>query len=173
MKTEEIDRRIGMPDIDKEWAKFEEQAFRPTRNVKLWNRAAVVIGVVFGLSAVAMASILLLEHAEPEKTIESSVETPVNPEKLSAVASQADIIVTDSLTIDNETFRFDNVEMQTIAEALGEYYQVEPVFENDDARRLRLYVQIEKSKSIEQVVEFLNNFHKVQLRLEAGKLMIR
>lgn len=173
MKTEEIDRRIGMPDIDKEWAKFEEQAFRPTRNVKLWNRAAAVIGVVFGLSAVAMASILLLEHAEPEKTIESSVETTVNPEKLSAVASQADIIVTDSLTIDNETFRFDNVEMQTIAEALGEYYQVEPVFENDDARRLRLYVQIEKSKSIEQVVEFLNNFHKVQLRLEAGKLMIR
>lgn len=173
MKTEEIDRRIGMPDIDKEWAKFEEQAFRPTRNVKLWNRAAAVIGVVFGLSAVAMASILLLEHAEPEKTIESSVETTVNPEKLSAVASQADIIVTDSLTIDNETFRFDNVEMQTIAEALGEYYQVEPVFENDDARRLRLYVQIEKSKSIEQVVEFLNNFHKVQLRLEAGKLIIR
>lgn len=173
MKTEEIDRRIGMPDIDKEWAKFEEQAFRPTRNVKLWNRAAAVIGVVFGLSAVAMASILLLEHAEPEKTIESSVETTVTPEKLSAVASQADIIVTDSLTIDNETFRFDNVEMQTIAEALGEYYQVEPVFENDDARRLRLYVQIEKSKSIEQVVEFLNNFHKVQLRLEAGKLMIR
>ncbi len=173
MKTEEIDRRIGMPDIDKEWAKFEEQAFRPTRNVKLWNRAAAVIGVVFGLSAVAMASILLMEHTEPEKTIESSVETPVNPEKLSAVASQADIIVTDSLTIDNETFRFDNVEMQTIAEALGEYYQVEPVFENDDARRLRLYVQIEKSKSIEQVVEFLNNFHKVQLRLEAGKLMIR
>ena len=173
MKTEEIDRRIGMPDIDKEWAKFEEQAFRPTRNVKLWNRAAAVIGVVFGLSAVAMASILLMEHAEPEKTIESSVETTVNPEKLSAVASQADIIVTDSLTIDNETFRFDNVEMQTIAEALGEYYQVEPVFENDDARRLRLYVQIEKSKSIEQVVEFLNNFHKVQLRLEAGKLIIR
>lgn len=162
-----------MPDIDKEWAKFEEQAFRPTRNVKLWNRAAAVIGVVFGLSAVAMASILLLEHAEPEKTIESSVETTVNPEKLSAVASQADIIVTDSLTIDNKTFRFDNVEMQTIAEALGEYYQVEPVFENDDARRLRLYVQIEKSKSIEQVVEFLNNFHKVQLRLEAGKLIIR
>lgn len=173
MKTEEIDRRIGMPDIDKEWAKFEEQAFRPTRNVKQWNRAAAVIGVVFGLSAAAMASILLLEHAESEKTIESSVETTVNPEKLSAVASQADIIVTDSLTIDNDIFRFDNVEMQTIAEALGEYYQVEPVFENDDARRLRLYVQIEKSKSIEQVVEFLNNFNKVQLRLEAGKLIIR
>lgn len=173
MKTEEIDRRIGMPDVDKEWAKFEEQAFRPTRNVKLWNRAAAVIGVVFGLSAVAVASILLLEYAASEKTIEPSVEKNDVFEKQSAVVPQPEAIVTDSLTIDQETFRFDNVEMQTIAEALGEYYQVEPVFENDDARRLRLYVQLEKSKSIEQVVEFLNNFHKVQLRLEAGKLIIR
>ena len=33
MKTEEIDKRIGMPDIDAEWAKFEKEvmgAAKPT-----------------------------------------------------------------------------------------------------------------------------------------------
>jgi hypothetical protein len=25
MKTEDIDKRIGMPDVDKEWARFEQE----------------------------------------------------------------------------------------------------------------------------------------------------
>ena len=29
MKTEDIDKRIGMPDVDKEWARFEQEVIDP------------------------------------------------------------------------------------------------------------------------------------------------
>ena len=29
MKTEDIDKKIGMPDVDKEWARFEQEVIDP------------------------------------------------------------------------------------------------------------------------------------------------
>jgi len=80
MKTEEIDKRIGMPDIDAEWAKFEREVIgtRPPSShsasvrkneasprrwhllPKNWtSRAAVIGGIVFLLSGAAIASAVI------------------------------------------------------------------------------------------------------------------
>ena len=70
-------------------------------------------------------------------------------------------------------FKFDNIEMKTIAKKIGDYYGKQIVFENEDAKHVRLYIQIEKTKSIEEVVEFMNNFKKVHLTIEDNSIHIR
>ena len=57
MKTEEIDKRIGMPDIDQEWAKFEQEVITPTHPAKkltlfksFTTKAAAIAGLIFCIS---------------------------------------------------------------------------------------------------------------------------
>lgn len=81
MKTEEIDKRIGMPDIDQEWAKFEKEVIVPRlqkgegirrdqqkgstlHGLPLWGlggfgKVAAVACLVFLLSGVAIASAVI------------------------------------------------------------------------------------------------------------------
>ncbi len=178
MKTEDIDRKIGMPDIDMEWAKFEKEVIDASEEKskmesgkwevnRNWSRAAMITGIVMGVSLITLASIYLYstpqEKTEPQKNDSGmTVTTPVQ-----------EIIKTDTLTINREVFKFDNIEMKTIAKKIGDYYGKQIVFENEEAKHVRLYIQIEKTKSIEEVVEFMNNFKKVHLTIEGNSIHIR
>ena len=50
MRIEDIDKKIGMPDIDKEWAKFEREVIAPETSISatrsqrgmIWKVAATV-----------------------------------------------------------------------------------------------------------------------------------
>ena len=178
MKTEDIDRKIGMPDIDMEWAKFEKEVIDASEEKSKmesgkwkvnsnWSRAAMITGIVMGVSLITLASIYLYstpqEKTEPQETgSEMAVTVPVQ-----------EIIKTDTLTINREVFKFDNIEMKTIAKKIGDYYGKQIVFENEEAKHVRLYIQIEKTKTIEEVVEFMNNFKKVHLTIEGNSIHIR
>ena len=76
MKTEELDKRIGMPDIDTEWAKFETEVMGTTkpatkhRFMKSWMaKAAAIAGIVFLLSCAAIASaVIAIKHnSQPQE----------------------------------------------------------------------------------------------------------
>ncbi len=179
MKIEDIDRKIGMPDINMEWAKFEKEVIEASEekskvesgkwkvNSMIWSRAAMITGIIMGVSLITLASIYLYstpqEKTEPQETgSEMAVTAPVQ-----------EIIKTDTLTINREVFKFDNIEMKTIAKKIGDYYGKKIVFENEEAKHVRLYIQIEKTKSIEEIVEFMNNFKKVHLTIEDNSIHIR
>ena len=75
MNTQEIDKRIGMPDIDEEWAKFEKEvmgAAKPTPKHTFFKsfttRAAAIAGIIFLLSCAAIASavIAIKNQAKPQ-----------------------------------------------------------------------------------------------------------
>ena len=178
MKTEDIDRKIGMPDIDMEWAKFEKEVidaseekskmesgqWKVNRN---WSRAAMFIGIIMGVSLIALASIYFYPTPKQETETKKDVAEQI------AAVQHAEEIKTDTLTINREVFKFDNIEMKTIAKKVGDYYGKQIVFENEEAKHVRLYIQIEKTKSIEEVVEFMNNFKKVHLTIEGNSIHIR
>ena len=178
MKTEDIDRKIGMPDIDMEWAKFEKEVIDASEekskmeSVKWevnrnWSRAAMFIGIIMGVSLIALASIYF--YPTPKQETENKKDVA---EQIAAV-QHTEEIKTDTLTINREVFKFDNIEMKTIAKKVGDYYGKQIVFENEEAKHVRLYIQIEKTKSIEEVVEFMNNFKKVHLTIEGNSIHIR
>ena len=179
MKTEDIDRKIGMPDIDMEWAKFEKEVIDASEekskmesgkwkvNSMIWSRAAMITGIIMGVSLIALASIYFYPTQKQE------TETKKDVAELIAAVQHTEEIKTDTLTINREVFKFDNIEMKTIAKKIGDYYGKQIVFENEEAKHVRLYIQIEKTKSIEEVAEFMNNFKKVHLTIEGNSIHIR
>lgn len=184
MKLEEIDQKIGMPNIDAEWAKFESEVIesealsgqtRPkalAKHVGWLSRAAAVIGIVCCLSVATWATVYIVKTVKGNHTPETTtVEQPVSP------TDDANPLVTnvanDSISVDDTALRFDNIELQRIVAILCEYYGIEARYENEDAKHLRLYVRIDKTKSIDEVVEFLNHFDKVSMEVHDNQLIIK
>lgn len=67
MKTEDIDKKIGMPDVDEEWAKFEREVIgQPTA-----SRKPLYWGIGIAASIALIAGFFLFGHntEEPQQTI--------------------------------------------------------------------------------------------------------
>ena len=98
MKTEDIDKKIGMPDVDAEWAKFEREVIdkeTPShRNVMLW-------GLSIAASIALVAGIFLFEQGSDEQaeTMMAEAEKPVVP---SVSEADATVPVTEETPVIKE-----------------------------------------------------------------------
>ena len=66
MKREDIDKRIGMPDVDGEWAKFEREVIATSGKPRFRHTATWVVGI--GIAAVIL--LLFVLNTDMEKTTE-------------------------------------------------------------------------------------------------------
>lgn len=103
MKREDIDKRIGMPDVDSEWAKFEREVIGTSgkprfRHVTTW---AVGIGIA--------ASILLLFVLNTD--MEKATEMPLKAEQVALNAHQND---TPTSHQDDNVMRLGSTETDTL-----------------------------------------------------------
>lgn len=171
MKPEEIDQKIGMPDVEAEWRRFEREVIDQPRP---WMSRAAAIVLVCVMSSLALAATFYLYHRPVAD--DASVTAPIPQLPALAEDSELESEETELLSCWDETsamYVFDNKELQLIVEALCLLYPVEPVFLNDEARHIRLYISIApQEKNIEEIVTLLNTFNHVQMHLEGNKLII-
>ena len=88
MKQQDIDKKIGMPDVDKEWAQFE----RGVIDQKTTSRKPLYWGIGIAASIALVAGIFLLNHdAEKQQAIAQqtthTTETPLAADHHTAVAA--------------------------------------------------------------------------------------
>lgn len=84
MTTQELDKKIGMPDIDTEWAKFETEVMgttKPTpkhRFMKSWMaKAAAIAGIVFLLGGAVIASAVISSNSSKFHALFAADDDPI------------------------------------------------------------------------------------------------
>ena len=82
MKTEDIDKRIGMPDVDKEWARFEQEVIG--KETKRHSALAWALGIGIAAS-VALLIIYNIGKEQTEQPLMAQVE-PTQPQHVSEPA---------------------------------------------------------------------------------------
>lgn len=83
MKREDIDKRIGMPDVDAEWARFEREVIG--KNTKPnWLRVAAWAGGIGIAAAIALLFVLNMGKGEMEKQPLVAQQQPVHVESSTA-----------------------------------------------------------------------------------------
>ena len=82
MKTEDIDKRIGMPDVDKEWARFELEVIG--KETKRHSALAWALGIGIAAS-VALLLIFNIGKEQTEQPLVAQVQ-PAQPEHVSEPA---------------------------------------------------------------------------------------
>ena len=88
MKQQDIDKRIGMPDVDKEWVRFEHEVI----DQKTTSRKSLYWGIGIAASIALVAGIFLLNHdAEKQQAIAQqttyTTEIPTASDNKSAIVA--------------------------------------------------------------------------------------
>lgn len=65
---------------------------------------------------------------------------------------------------------FENVELQQILQELSDYYHVDVEFRNEQVRHIRLYTKWDTTAPLKQMIERLNGFEKVNVRLNDSQI---
>ncbi|MBQ1588027.1 MAG: hypothetical protein II081_03135, partial [Prevotella sp.] len=103
MKREDIDKRIGMPDVDAEWAKFEREVIDTNAKPRFRHVATWAVGI--GIAA----AILLLFVLNTD--MEKATEMPLKAEQVVLNAHQND---TPTSHQDDNVMRLGSTEADTL-----------------------------------------------------------
>ena len=88
MKQEDIDKKIGMPDVDAEWAKFEREVIgreKASRKSLYW-----AIGIAASIALIAGFFLFGLDTEEPQQTI--AQQTTPTMQKHSAEETATEVL---------------------------------------------------------------------------------
>lgn len=137
----------------------EQQTKVVAMSPRLWFRvAAAFIGLVM-LSSIVYAIIIGTSAKTSPK--EQVMNQPTKPLTEQVTSLPADTTLT-----------FENTELDSIVNRIADHYHVGVDFRNETASHLRLYTKWSPSEPLEQVVERLNAFEKVDIKIENHTLTI-
>ena len=117
--------------------------------------AAMFIGVLM-LSGIAFAAYRLVVGGDSESPTQE-VRT-ANPTQQAGTLQQTQ-------TDPNSIRTFENAELQQILQELSDYYHVSVEYRNEQSRHIRLYTKWDTAAPLQQIIELLNGFEKVSVRL--------
>lgn len=153
---DDLDR---IPDVATAWQEFDSQmAARPLRR---WLKvAAMFIGILM-VSGVALAA---YHYA-------FGGGTAINDTAQKAQISKCQPSQQQEQTETGSIRTFENAELQQILQELSDHYHVGVEFRNEQSRHIRLYTKWDTSAPLKQIIELLNGFEKVTLRLSDNHII--
>lgn len=123
--------------------------------------AAVFIGVIL-LSGIAFAAYRYV--VGEGLSVGGDLESPTQEVRISNSPQQ--------VQTETESVRtFENAELQQILQELSDYYHVGVEFHNEQSRHIRLYTKWDTTAPLQQIIELLNGFDKVSVRLSDNQII--
>lgn len=170
-------------DVDKAWKEFSEKhnkakSISNGTNTPYRNRmqiAASIIGIIF-LSGVALAAVQngWLKFAVSDKVADNNTTTEQTvKQKPSADDSLKAVTAEPKDSLDMKPVVFDNTELGTILTQMADFYHVKVRYDNDDTQHVRLFFNWNKTKTLEQNLEILNAFDRIQIEYAEGELVVK
>ena len=127
----------------------------------IFRIAAIFIGVLL-LSGISFAAWRLVVGGKAESQTKEAVLP--NSSQLSDSPQQETAVPSAIRT-------FENVELQQILQELSDYYHVSVEFRNEQSRHIRLYTKWDTAAPLQQIIELLNGFEKVSVRLVDNQII--
>lgn len=181
--------KMKMPSIDAEWEKLKEekqQKEEMSQNAEtqqtaklfsLWSpmRKVAAVAAVLVVSGITFAAIHLVTRSHQ----------PSDNSNTELVASRKDSIQqfsapqksnieekTDSASLAQLPLVYENAELQNILTPIAGHFHLQVTYQNESARHIRLFLQLEKNMSLDDIIELLNHFEKVNIRHEGQTLIV-
>ena len=123
--------------------------------------AAMFIGVLM-LSGIAFAAYRLVAGGDDKSTTQK-VQSANSPQQVGTLQQAQK----DSASIRT----FENAELQQILQEVSDYYHVSVEFRSEQSRHIRLYTKWDTAAPLQQIIELLNGFEKVSVRLVDNQII--
>lgn len=192
---------MKMPSIDAEWEKLkDEMKLKEEKQQKdemkqkkvmkqnaetqqtaklfpLWSpmRKVAAVAAVLVVSGITFAAIHLVtrSHQPSDKnntelvsSRKDSIQQVSAPQK-SNIEEKA-----DSASLAQLPLVYENAELQNILTPIAGHFHLQVTYQNESARHIRLFLQLEKNMSLDDIIELMNHFEKVNIRHEGQTLIV-
>lgn len=192
---------MKMPSIDAEWEKLkDEMKLKEKKQLKeekqqkeemsqnaetqqtaksfpLWSpmRKVAAVAAVLVVSGITFAAIHLVtrSHQPSDKnntelgaSRKDSIQQVSTPQKSNIEEK------TDSASLAQLPLVYENAELQNILTPIAGHFHLQVTYQNESARHIRLFLQLEKNMSLDDIIELMNHFEKVNIRHEGQTLIV-
>lgn len=157
-------------DVDKAWKEFSNGSYRNRMKI-----ATSIVGIIF-LSGVALAAVQngWLNFSTSDKVVDNKVMTEqIVPSNTLANDSIKAMTVEPTDSLDMKPVVFDNAELGTILMQMADFYHVKVEYMNANTQHVRLFFNWNKTKTLEQNMELLNAFDRIQIEYADGTLIVK
>ena len=175
--------KMKMPSIDAEWEKLKDETKQnaetqqTAKQLPLWSpmRKVAAVAAVLVVSGITFAAIHLVtrSHQPSDKnntelvaSHKDSIQQVSAPQK-SNIEEKA-----DSASLAQLPLVYENAELQNILTPIAGHFHLQVTYQNESARHIRLFLQLEKNMSLDDIIELLNHFEKVNIRHEGQTLIV-
>ena len=157
-------------DVDKAWKEFSNGSYRNRMKI-----AASIVGIIF-LSGVALAAVQngWLNFSTSDKVVDNkAMAEQIVPSNTLANDSIKAMTVEPTDSLDMKPVVFDNAELGTVLMQMADFYHVKVEYMNANTQHVRLFFNWNKTKTLEQNMELLNAFDRIQIEYADGTLIVK
>ena len=185
---------MKMPSIDAEWEKLKDEMKLKEKQQKeemkqnaetqhtaklfpLWSpmRKVAAVAAVLVVSGITFAAIHLVtrsHQASDNGNIELMASHKDSVQQVSAPQKSNIEEKADSASLAQLPLVYENAELQNILTPIAEHFHLQVTYQNESARHIRLFLQLEKNMSLDDIIELMNHFEKVNIRHEGQTLIV-
>ena len=192
--------KMKMPSIDAEWEKLKDEMKLKEKQLKeekqqkeemsqnaetlqtaklfpLWSpmRKVAAVAAVLVVSGITFAAIHLVtrsHQASDKHNTELVASRKDSIQQVSAPQKSNIEEKTDSASLAQLPLVYENAELQNILTPIAGHFHLQVTYQNESARHIRLFLQLEKNMSLDDIIELLNHFEKVNIRHEGQTLIV-
>ena len=184
-----LKEEMKMPSIDAEWEKLKEEmkqkeemsqnaeTLQTAKLFPLWSpmRKVAAVAAVLVVSGITFAAIHLVtrSHQPSDKNNTELVASHKNSIQQVSAPQKSNIEEkTDSASLAQLPLVYENAELQNILTPIAGHFHLQVTYQNESARHIRLFLQLEKNMSLDDIIELMNHFEKVNIRHEGQTLIV-
>ena len=187
--------KMKMPSIDVEWEKLKDEMKLKEKQQKeemsqnaetqqtaklfpLWSPmrkvvpAVAAVLVVSGITFAAIHLVTRSHQASDKYNTELVASRKDSIQQVSAPQKSNIEEKTDSASLAQLPLVYENAELQNILTPIAEHFQLQVTYQNESARHIRLFLQLEKNMNLDDIIELMNHFEKVNIRHEGQTLIV-
>ena len=184
-----LKEEMKMPSINAEWEKLKdemkqkevmkqkEETLQTAKLLSLWSpmRKVAAVAAVLVVSGITFAAIHLVTRShQPSDKNNTELVTSHKDSIQQVSAPQKSNIEekTDSASLAQLPLVYENAELQNILTPIAGHFHLQVTYQNESARHIRLFLQLEKNMSLDDIIELMNHFEKVNIRHEGQTLIV-
>ena len=181
--------KMKMLSIDAEWEKLKEekqQKEEMSQNAEtqqtaklfpLWNpmRKVAAVAAVLVVSGITFAAIHLVTRSHQPSDNNNTELVSSRKDSIQQVSAPQKSNIeekTDSASLAQLPLVYENAELQNILTPIAGHFHLQVTYQNESARHIRLFLQLEKNMSLDDIIELMNHFEKVNIRHEGQTLIV-
>ena len=196
-----LKEEMKMPSIDAEWEKLkDEMKLKEKKQLKeekqqkeemsqnaetqqtakqfpLWSpmRKVAAVAAVLVVSGITFAAIHLVTRSHQPSDNSNTELVSSRKDSIQQVSAPQKSNIeekTDSASLAQLPLVYENAELQNILTPIAGHFHLQVTYQNESARHIRLFLQLEKNMSLDDIIELMNHFEKVNIRHEGQTLIV-